>query len=456
MRLETLSPSGGPVDACWHQGRLVVVWQDGPGPNAQLVERVYGWGSGLSVAGVTYPLGDDVGAFPRLMSDGSDVWLLYREGRSRGGQAILRKNGIVVWRSPSECGGNDPVCFGVEHGRPSFAWQKAGTNEIFSGLVGWPAAQLPSGEGRPTGLSHIQASGLVVLVDDARVSVPGVTRPCWAGALVCGEHPVAGTVVRAEDGRESHLWATRATFTPRLAYDAERDRYACVTWNGRDGVLVAYLEAGELTSPVVVPPPVVPPPSPEGPMSLLGTVEFARRAYGPTMNDDQCVELCNLVAWTHKNEGWGLSRKTTGTRGRRYDGQECAHDVLVDASGVEYDILTAAGGASTPTWGKTGGFARPGREWVAPVVPQGAVVTPPTPQPPIPTPQPPPVVACQYAPTDLTVVLAYLKEIRAKLEVSDARVDALRDRIESINAEMHQMVVGQVQGLLEAIQGGRR
>ncbi len=254
MRLETLSPSGGPVDACWHQGRLVVVWQDGPGPNAQLVERVYGWGSGLSVAGVTYPLGDDVGAFPRLWSAHGSVWLLYREGASRGGRMVLRRDGQPAWQSLQAGGGNDPGCLGIDGvAGAAFAWQQAGTNAIASALCREPLRQLPSGEGRPTGLSHFGSAGSVVLVDDARVSVPGMTRPCWAGALVCGEHPVAGTVVRAADGREVHLWATRATFTPRLAYDAERDRYACVTWNGRDRVLVAYLEAGAWTRQVSVP-----------------------------------------------------------------------------------------------------------------------------------------------------------------------------------------------------------
>jgi hypothetical protein len=56
----------------------------------------------------------------------------------------------------------------------------------------------------------------------------------------------------------------------------------------------------------------------------------------------------------------------------------------------------------------------------------------------------------------MTVVLRALEAVAAKQEVIDARVDALRDRVETINAELHVMTVGQVQGLLEAIQGGRR
>jgi hypothetical protein len=31
-----IAPRGGPVDACWHEGRIVVAYQDGPGPDAML------------------------------------------------------------------------------------------------------------------------------------------------------------------------------------------------------------------------------------------------------------------------------------------------------------------------------------------------------------------------------------------------------------------------------------
>ena len=34
-----IAPRGGPVDACWHEGRIVVAYQDGPGPDALLVQR---------------------------------------------------------------------------------------------------------------------------------------------------------------------------------------------------------------------------------------------------------------------------------------------------------------------------------------------------------------------------------------------------------------------------------
>ena len=101
--------------------------------------------------------------------------------------------------------------------------------------------------------------------------------------------------------------------------------------------------------------------------------------------------MCNAVAWIHRAEGFGLSRKTSGTRGRRHDGQECCHDVVMLLDGRYCDILTAAGGASTPNWSSTpnGRITDPARGWVAPIVPQGQP-EPPVPPPVDPPPQPPP------------------------------------------------------------------
>jgi hypothetical protein len=328
---------------------------------------------------------------------------------------------------------------------------------------------LVEGEGRPTGLSHIQANGVVVLVDDARMSVPGMTRPSWAGSVVVGEGAASGVVVKeTTTGLMAHLWPYEETFTPRVCVD--RDLYAVVTW-GRPGVRVGYLTTSDLSLPTPGPVPVpTPTPTPipapqEVPMSLLETVKDVRSRYGATMNDDQCVELCNTVAWLHRDAGWGLSQKEGGTHGVRYDGQACAHDILVAANGAEYDILTAAGAESRPTWGPTGGVTRPGREWIAPIAPQGVPVVPnpPVVTPPVqPTPQP---VACKYA--DLSprlntmqarfeVLVGLVNVLDTRLGLIEARLEGLAGRLEAINAEMHEMVVGQVSGLLQAIQAIRR
>ena len=37
MTSRQIAPAGGPIDVCWHHGRICVAWQDGPGPDARLV-----------------------------------------------------------------------------------------------------------------------------------------------------------------------------------------------------------------------------------------------------------------------------------------------------------------------------------------------------------------------------------------------------------------------------------
>lgn len=117
-------------------------------------------------------------------------------------------------------------------------------------------------------------------------------------------------------------------------------------------------------------------------MSMLDTLHLLRREYGATMTDDECVALLNEAAWIHREEGYGLSRKEFGTRGRRYDGQECCHDVLMLADGRYWDCLGAAGSASAPSWSTnpSGVITDPRRGWIAPIVPQGGV----EPGPPVP------------------------------------------------------------------------
>lgn len=107
------------------------------------------------------------------------------------------------------------------------------------------------------------------------------------------------------------------------------------------------------------------------PESLLPDLQAERAKYGATMTDDECVELCNAVAWKNRAEGWGLNQKTSGTHGERYDGQGCAHDILhhQPTNGL-YDVLIAAGAASTPTWGYLGTNQNSSRPWVAPIIPE--------------------------------------------------------------------------------------
>lgn len=119
---------------------------------------------------------------------------------------------------------------------------------------------------------------------------------------------------------------------------------------------------------------------------MLEDIQRARARYGATANDDQCVAICNEVAWVHRSEGYGVSKKESGTRGTRYDGQQCCHDVIMLRDGRYWDVLEAAGGVSRPIWQDqpNGVITDPARGWVAPIAPQGQV------EPPAPPVEPPP------------------------------------------------------------------
>ncbi|HMN09323.1 MAG TPA: hypothetical protein PKC83_11105 [Gemmatimonadaceae bacterium] len=185
-----------------------------------------------------------------------------------------------------------------------------------------------------------------------------------------------------------------------------------------------------------------PPKEPERPvdMSMLDTLNALRAAYGPTLTDDQCVELLNAAAWQHRAEGYGLSKKTSGTRGRRHDGQECCHDVLMLRDGTYWDCLSGAGAASTPVWGQPSGtITDPARGWVAPIAPtQGEVPSPvPVPPPVVPTPTPP-TVTCRALSGD-EVRAAVRQEMALVLERvahTDGVVTGLIDAVRSVQEQL--------------------
>ena len=142
------------------------------------------------------------------------------------------------------------------------------------------------------------------------------------------------------------------------------------------------------------------------PTSLLATVAEVRADYGTPMTDDQCVELCNTVAWAHRGHGWGLSRKVDGVRGRRYDGQECAHDILHHLPTNQlFDVLAGAPLTATPVWQPKGPPQSDDRTWVAPIPPQGTAPVPVPPQPPAPS-----------GPTNAEI-MAVLRDIQMALDL---------------------------------------
>src|SRR5678815_3503337 len=126
------------------------------------------------------------------------------------------------------------------------------------------------------------------------------------------------------------------------------------------------------------------------PASLLGAVQTARRAWGATMTNGECVALLNSVAWMHRADGWGLSLKPNGNHGMRHDGKPCAVDVLYhQPSRTVWDVLRAAGEVSEPTWIPITTYDFAGRPWVSPIDPIPVL---PIPAPvPLPVPVPPTV-----------------------------------------------------------------
>lgn len=229
----------------YHQGFLYVCWQNGTYVEVRVLDA-----AGERVGGALHACSN--GSFPRLMSaDGA--WHLAFRGPDE--HIRLLRDGVLVWTSPVRAGGNDCVALGRDHdGIASLAWQAEGTNAVTAQWLRSPATAWSAGIGRPTGLSRFDAAGSVVLVDEDRGLVRGITRPSWAGALVCGEAKDGGARILAPDGRELVLWAFRQTFVPRLAHDPATGMYGCVT-HGLDGVRVATFTEADLTLPVPVTPP---------------------------------------------------------------------------------------------------------------------------------------------------------------------------------------------------------
>lgn len=151
------------------------------------------------------------------------------------------------------------------------------------------------------------------------------------------------------------------------------------------------------------------------PSSLLTLVARELSKHTFPMTDSQCVDLCNAVAWEARAEGWGLSRKVSGARGQRYDGQECAHDILHHRpTNLLFDVLVDAPEHPKAAWQNKGGPQSADRTWVAPIPPKGEAV---------PVPPQPPATA---GPTNAEI-MAVLRDIQVALDLigHNAREGAL-------------------------------
>lgn len=158
--------------------------------------------------------------------------------------------------------------------------------------------------------------------------------------------------------------------------------------------------------------------------SLLPSVQDVRKKFGPTMTDDECALLCNEVAWRHRNAGWGLSRKVSGTRGHLPNGTEIAHDILHhQPSNTLVDVLVGAGAASTPTWNVLGPPQSADRTWVAPIDPSTFGSAP--------GPTPTPVLPARS--TDAQLMLDALKALAA--DIATLKEEVKRGADASVHVE---------------------
>lgn len=112
------------------------------------------------------------------------------------------------------------------------------------------------------------------------------------------------------------------------------------------------------------------------------------RGSAPIESNAQLGAMLNRVAWTHRAQGLGLSRKTAGNFCPSPAGL-IACDILELPTGVAWDVFVGAevGFPAAPNCGASFGVLNdPSRPWVAPVNPGDVVDPPPPPPPPPPLP----------------------------------------------------------------------
>ena len=126
------------------------------------------------------------------------------------------------------------------------------------------------------------------------------------------------------------------------------------------------------------------------PDNVFETLKAERAKYGVVPSDVELGRLLNATAWAHRLHGFGVSRKVGGTTVPMPGGGTICRDVLMLEDGTAWDVLVAAGGASTPTQGDSFLITDLARGWLAPVDPGEADEPIPEPIPePTPSPDPP-------------------------------------------------------------------
>lgn len=175
--------------------------------------------------------------------------------------------------------------------------------------------------------------------------------------------------------------------------------------------------------------------------NLAQDVANARARYGPKPTPAELAEALNAIAWAHRAEGWGLSRKKGGNRCEspnlpalgpiacdilQHGPSDTLWDVFRDVEGA--DGLPAA----RATWGHADPHNDPvGRPFVAPV--------PPTSNSQPPTPNPDPQPGTPATPPDWVAdLLAGLADAENLLR---AELAAIRQELAESKAREYEVVV---------------
>jgi hypothetical protein len=147
----------------------------------------------------------------------------------------------------------------------------------------------------------------------------------------------------------------------------------------------------------------------------------------PVVEDDYHLgEILNEVAWTHRSEGWGLSRKTGGRHVKSPVGL-IAEDILQLRDGNHFDVLQAAskGNPLKPVRVSSIGIIAPDRPWVAPVNNKLSWMTTPQQPPtqPLPSPEVPGSTQVVAMLADISKQLVDVNNRLARLEAQPSGTD---------------------------------
>ena len=117
------------------------------------------------------------------------------------------------------------------------------------------------------------------------------------------------------------------------------------------------------------------------PDAVFATLVAERNRYGAVPTARQLGVILNNTAYTHRGEGFGLSRKDSGSNAPFPGGNPpfIAHDILMLSDGTAWDCLIAAGAESLPYQGESFLITDPNRAWVRPVPPDAQPEPPPPP-----------------------------------------------------------------------------